>query len=157
MKLQKKVTMGVGYANKLDYQYEGKDYEADIKSGDIVTIKSDIATSQGQYGEKKTLTIETRNGDKAIDVNQTTINCFIDEWGANEELESEALVGKRVKVFITKETINGKKCMPAFLAPSGWELDEWGVLEKVVQTETAPKDPVEQPPYPESDEYPDAF
>ena len=166
MKIKKQISIGVGFANKAPYNYEGENYEADIIDGDIVTIKSEVTVVNGQHGEQKIAKIETRNGEKAVSLNPTTLNCFIDEWGDGDELDSEALIGEKVRVNIVKEVIGGKKCQPVYLAPSGWELDEWDSLERKVgkTTPTQPTAPTpaekvaqNQPDYPEHVASPDAF
>jgi hypothetical protein len=48
MKMIKKIGGGVPFARKVDYEYEGTKYEADLKDGDTVKILDGGAIEQGQ-------------------------------------------------------------------------------------------------------------
>jgi len=127
--MQKKDTGngGVAYARKEAYEWEGTQYEADIKNEDTITIKNEGAVEDGgQYGEQFYLNIETRNGEKKLKINQTSINILIDAFGE----ESQQWVDKEVTVYTKKDIINNKKVVIVYLAPSGYILDEWGELVK---------------------------
>lgn len=126
MKITKIVKIGGAYAKKLPYEYEGVKYDADIKKGDEVTIKSEGQIVAGQYGDQMVFLIETRNGDKNLTLNQTTLNILHDELGD----DSKNWVGKKVKVLIKKDTVAGKKVDIAYLVTDGWVLDEYGDLVK---------------------------
>lgn len=123
---------GVSYASKSDYEWEGKQYEADIQHGDKVVIKNAGTIEQGNFGDQHYFQIETRNGVKKAPFNQSSINALVDAFGD----ESENWVGKEVKVLITKTVIGGKKVMPAYFVTDEWYLDDFGDLEK--QTEPQP-------------------
>lgn len=128
MKMEKKDTGngGLPYARKEAYEYDGTQYDADIKNGDTITLKSAGEVEEGQYGAQFVMNIETRNGDKRMNVNQTSINVMIDAFGD----ESTDWVGKEVTVYTKKDIINNKKVIIAYLAPEGYILDEWGDLVK---------------------------
>lgn len=122
MKMTKKSTDGTPFVRKSDYSYDGVQYEADIKNGDIITIMNEGIIETGQYGEQNNFNIKTRNGEKKIGLNQKTINILIDEFGE----ESSDWVGKNVKVLINKTVIGGKKVDVVYLVTEGWQLDEYG-------------------------------
>lgn len=124
---------GIAYASKSDYEWEGKQYEADLKNGDWVTIEDAGSIETGQFGDQHYFRIKTRNGTKKAPFNQSTINVLVEAFGD----ESEAWVGKDVKVLITKTVIGGKKVMPAYFVTDEWYLDDFGDLEK--QTDPAPR------------------
>lgn len=126
MKMQKKTTVAGAYARKQPYEYEGKQYDADLKNGDKVKILSAGQIVIGQYGEQKVFSIQTRNGDKNITLNQSSENILIDEFGD----DSEAWVGKEVNVILKKDVVAGKKVIIAYLVVDGWHLDEFGDLVK---------------------------
>lgn len=126
MILETKETGGVAYARKEAYVWEDKNYEADIKNGDIVTIKDAGRTEEGQYGPQKKFLIETRNGEKRATFNQSTINVLVTELGN----DTENWVGKKVKVLTKKDVIGGKKVIVAYFVTEGWSLDDYGELEK---------------------------
>ena len=102
MQLNKKVSMGVAFASKKSYEYEGKKFEADIKDGDIVTILTagETTTGSAQYGSKEQIVfkIRTRNGDKALPFNQTSLNNLIEAFGG----ETENWVNKEAKIWVDK-------------------------------------------------------
>lgn len=126
MKVIKKVGGGVPFARKLPYEYEGVKYEADLKSGDIVKILDSGNVEMGKFGEQRNFVIKTRNGEKKLAFNQSTINVLIDELGD----ETESWVGKDVKVLIVKKMIAGEKAIIPYLIVDGWSLDEYGELVK---------------------------
>ena len=119
---------GIGYASKNDYEYEGKEYTADIMNGDIVTILNAGAIEPSQFGDKHYFKIETRNGEKKTPFNQSSLNVLATEMGD----ESEEWIGKKVRVITKKDTVAGKKQIIAYFVTEGWELDEYGALGKVV-------------------------
>jgi hypothetical protein len=126
MKLTIKRGGGVGFARKAPYEYEGAQYEADLKNGDVVTILDAGVIEPGQYGEQKNFKIKTRNGDKKLAFNQQTQNVLIEELGD----ETESWVGKEVNVILKKDIIAGKKVIIPYLVTAGWALDEFGELVK---------------------------
>jgi hypothetical protein len=73
--------------------------------------------------------ISTRNGDKNIALNQSSINTLIEVYG-NESLD---WVGKEVCVSTKKDVVAGKRVIIAYLHPASYALNEWGDLEKIAQ------------------------
>lgn len=127
MKMNKKETGdGTGFARKEAYEWEGQSYEADIQHGDIVTFQDAGQVEAGQFGEQHNFKIDTRNGVKKVSLNQSSINTLVEAYGD----ESEAWVGKKVKVWTRKDVIAGKRVLIAYFLPSGYTLDEYGdILE----------------------------
>lgn len=126
MKLQIKRGGGLPYARKEPYEYDGTKYEADIKDGDTITILDSGTTETGTYGEEVNFKIKTRNGDKKLTFNQTTINVLVQELGE----DSDNWAGKDVKVILQKKVIAGNKRIIPFLVIGEWFLDEYGELVK---------------------------
>lgn len=126
MKFSIKTGGGVGFVRKEPYEYDGTQYEADIKTGDIVKILDSGTEEQGTYGIQYNFKIKTRNGEKKIGFNQATVNVLVQEFGE----DSESWVNKDVKVILKKDVIAGKKVIIAYLVTEGWELDEYGELNK---------------------------
>lgn len=120
----KKTSVEGAYAKKAPYEYDGKQYEADIKNGDTVKILNEGATVTGQYGDQQVFQIETRNGPKNVTMNQSSINVLVDELGE----ESKDWIGKEVEVITKKDTIAKKKVEIAYFVTPGYILDEWGDL-----------------------------
>lgn len=117
---------GTAFARKEPYNYEGIDYEADIKDGDIVTILNAGVTEAGQWGEQTNFKIKTRNGEKKMSFNQSSINVLIDELGE----ESESWIDKEAKVLLKKTVIAGKKVVVAYFVTDKYSLDEYGEVIK---------------------------
>lgn len=126
MKMIKKVSNGVAFARKAEYEYEGEKYEADIKNGDKITILDSGTERDTEWGIKQTFVVKTRNGDKSLDFNQKSINCLIDSYGE----ESNDWIGKEVNVYLHKGMFGGKKGIATYVVPNGWVLDEYGDLSK---------------------------
>ena len=126
MKMQKKINLGGAFARKVDYEYEGKKYKADIQNGDIVKILNEGEQIEGQYGEQQVFKIQTRNGEKNYPIGQKSVNVLIDEFGD----DSKNWVGKMVTVLTLKGIFAGKKGIASYLVTDGWELDEYGELVK---------------------------
>ena len=57
---------GIGFANKVAYEYENTKYEADIKDGDTIKLLSGGVEEDGNWGKQINFNIETRNGTKKI-------------------------------------------------------------------------------------------
>jgi hypothetical protein len=126
MKYEIKKSDGVGYARKQDYEYDGTKFEADIKNGDIVKLLDGGVKEQGQFGEQDVFKIQTRNGVKKVNFNQSSLNVMIIEFGD----ESEDWKGKDVKILLKKGVYAGKKGIATYVVTEGYELDEYGELVK---------------------------
>lgn len=119
MEIQKKVSVQGEFAKK----------GTDIKDGDLVTIKSEGTTISGEFGDRLAFTIATRNGDKVLTFNQTTLNNLVDAYGK----ESKAWVGKEAKVWIIKMSVSGKIRDVVFLAEPTWEINDEGFFYNPVE------------------------
>jgi len=130
----KATSTGVGYASKSDYEYEGKNYEADLQHGDIVTILDGGSVEESQFGPQHYFLIKTRNGEKRTPFNQSSINILVAAYGA----ESEQWIGKEAKILTKKTVIAGKKVIVAYFVVKGWYLDDFGdlTIDTPVQPET---------------------
>ena len=136
----KKTSIGGAYARKAPYEYEGKNYEADIKNGDTVKILTEGTVVTGQFGDQQVFSIETRNGEKNITMNQTTINVLVDEFGDDSKL----WIGKEVRVILKKDVVAGKKVVIAYLVSGDWALDDFGELVKPSNVEHDQTQPDEE-------------
>lgn len=123
---------GVAYARKEPYEYEGKQYEADIKHGDEVTIVDEgIIENHPQFGEQFKFVVHTRNGDKRVSFNQSSINVLVDSFGQ----DSSEWKGKKVTVLTKKTMIAGERRVVAYFVTEGWSLDDFGELIQEGQPE----------------------
>jgi len=126
MKVYYKKGDSILFARKVPYEYNGVQYEADLKNEDIVKILDAGEIEIGKYGEQKNFKIKTRNGEKKLGFNQQTQNVLIKTFGD----ETKDWIGKDVKVILKKDIIANKKVIIPYLIVDGWELDEYGELVK---------------------------
>lgn len=146
MKMVKKTSVAGAFARKEPYSYEGKDYDADIMTNDVVRILNEGDTVSGDYGEQQVFSIMTRNGEKNVTLNQTSINALIETFGD----ESSSWVNKDVQVSTKKDVVAGKRVIIAYIHPKTYALNEWGDLEKIETETNAPiSTPSTAPAYPE--------
>jgi len=93
----------------------------DYNDGDIIIIKNAGEEVEGDYGTRLVFAVDTKNGEKHLSFNQTTINNLIDAYGE----ETSQWVGKEVKVWIIKSNIQGKLRDVTYLTAPDWRmLDE---------------------------------
>lgn len=142
MIVNKKEPSMAPYARKEAYEYEGKSYEADIQTGDVVTIKNAGELVTGQFGEQYEFMIGTRNGDRMANFNQTSINLLIDELGQ----DTAHWRGKEVHVHTKKGVWGGKRSVAAYFTPAGYMIDEWGDVVK--DEPDVPRDAIATPKTP---------
>lgn len=120
----KKVSVGAGYVRKDPYEYEGKKYEADIKDGDIITIKSSaqevVKDFQGKQSTSLVFKVETRNGLKAMTFNTSSINNMVDAFGKDDA----QWIDKEVKVWMFKALVSGKLQKIVYVAHKDAEMTE---------------------------------
>lgn len=131
MKMQlRKTGGGVPWARKENYEWEDKQYKADIQNGDKVKIIKEPVTEMGEYKgvtkEQDVAIVETRNGEKKVKFNPKSLNALLERYGD----ESKDWVGKEINVLTFKTMIGGEKCVVAYLVPDGWVLDDFGDLIK---------------------------
>ncbi len=116
MKIVKKTSVGGEYAKKGE----------DIMAGDIVTILSSGDIAEGQYGTQYVFKIKTRNGEKNVNFNQTTLNILHDEFGE----DSEKWVNKEVIVRVKKDVVANKKVDIYYFVTENYDFDEYRELVK---------------------------
>ncbi len=101
----------------------------DINDGDTVVIKSEGEWIEGQYGEQFVIKVETKNGEKNVNFNRTTLNILHDEYGD----ETSEWIGKEVVIKTQKKVIGGRKVEVYYFVTPEWEFNEYGELEKIIQ------------------------
>ena len=115
MKLVKKVSVGGEYAKKGE----------DILDGDELTIKNAGETVEGKFGEQLVFKVETRNGERNLNLNQKSQNNLIDAYGD----DTDNWVGKKVIAHMIKTMVQGKLTNVVYLAHPGWLMDDEGNFE----------------------------
>jgi len=88
----------------------------DIFNGDIISILNEGKVVEGEYGDRNVFTIKTKNGEKSLSFNQTTMNYVIDAYG----VETKDWIGKEVKVWMVKSNIKGKIIDVVYLTAPDW-------------------------------------
>jgi len=141
MKLSIRNNGSLPYARKEPYEFENQEFEADLKTGDVITILDSGEVEQGNYGEQLVFKIKTRNGDKKLSFNQSTVNVLITEFGE----DTEKWIDKEVNVLLQKKVIANKKCIVPYLVLDGWKLDDYGELNKETSAKDKDVDPKEIP------------
>ena len=117
MKVQTRVALGSQYAKKGE----------DIKDGDIIKILDSGQMVPGKFGgENLTIQISTRNGDRSLSLNQTSVNNLIQLYGD----ETEKWIGGTAKVFMIRALVSGKMSNVTYLAGNDWEMNDDGKFVK---------------------------
>ena len=94
----------------------------DIKKGDIIKILSNGFEEESKYGPQTVFKIETRNGEKKVGLNQTSINTFIKEYGEDDS----NWIGKEAHIIVVQVP---DKDPYYYFAPQGYIIGKNG-LEK---------------------------
>lgn len=121
----------------------------DIVSGDKVVILSEGEWIEGQFGQQFVVKVATKNGEKNVNFNQTTINILHDELGA----DTAKWIDKEVIVRAKKDTVAGKKVEIYYFVTPEWDFDEYRELVRAVQPSKVTGTDIDYPQR-ESDEIP---
>ncbi len=108
MKVSKKINVQGQWA-KAGEDFKDKDSLKILNAGEKVT---------GEYGEQDVFSVETKNGERNLRFNQTTLNNLIDAWGT----ETESWVNQMVTAFVIQGLVSGKMRNICYLAPQGSEI-----------------------------------
>jgi len=114
MKLKKRTSIQGNFAKK----------DEDIKHNDVIKILDGGKEVEGDYGKRYVFKINTRNGERLLTFNQTTINNLIDVYGD----ETSNWVGKEAKVWIIKMNVGGKIKDVVYLSHPEWVLTSDGFV-----------------------------
>ena len=97
---------------------------------------------EGQFGQQFVVKVQTRNGEKNVNFNQTSINILHDEFGD----DTAKWIGREVLIRVKKDTVAGKKVDIYYFVTPDWEFDEYRELVRTTQ-----KSEVVDPNYPQED------
>src|SRR3990167_6376905 len=101
----------------------------DINDGDMVAFTNEGQwVTGGQYGDQFVIGIETPNGVKNTNLNQTSLNILNDELGE----ESKDWVGKSVLIKAKKDVVAGRKVDIYYFVTPDWDFDEYRELVRLV-------------------------
>ena len=112
MILHKKISVGGQFAKVGE----------DIKDGDFIKLLDAGQTVDGEFGARQVFKVETKNGEKNLSFNQTSINNLIDGFGE----DTDKWTGKEVKVWIIKAMVSGKLRNVVYLSPTDWIMSDDG-------------------------------
>ena|ERR1035437_3732985 len=101
--------------------------KVDINNGDVLEILTDSTIVSGEFGDRQVFKVKTKNGEKNMSFNQTSLNNLIDAYGD----DSSKWVGKKVNVTVIKMNVSGKFRDVAYLVGEGWEMQEDGSVKKI--------------------------
>lgn len=112
---------------KISVQGEWAKAKEDIMSGDLIEILNEGSEVLGDYGTRQVFKINTRNGEKNLSFNQTSMNNLIDAYGD----DTQNWVGKKANVEIIKSNVSGKLVNVVYLYGEGWKmLDDGSVIKE---------------------------
>lgn len=114
MKVQKKVSLGGTFAK----------IKEDIDDQDIITIADEGRIVPGEFGDRHVFKVETKNGEKLMSFNQTSMNNLIEVFGE----ETNEWQGNKVKVWIVKSNVAGKMRNVVYLAHPDWIMGDEGLM-----------------------------
>lgn len=124
MKIQKVLRAQGEYAKKGE----------DINPGDKVRIVNEGEWITGDFGEQFVIKVQTKNGEKNVRFNQTTLNILHDEFGE----DTANWVGKDVVIRVKKDVVANKKVDIYYFVTPNWDFDEY---RELVNTQE-PKDDI---------------
>ncbi len=113
MIIQKKVSVGADFAK----------IKEDIVDGDVIKINDGGQPFEGSFGTQTVFKVETKNGEKAMSFNQTSLNNLVDAYGQ----DTIGWIGKEAKVWLIKMSVQGKMRDVVFLAEPTWVMGDDGL------------------------------
>jgi hypothetical protein len=94
----------------------------DYRDGDTMTIQDAGQVISGDFGDRHVFKISTKNGDKNLTFNQTSMNNLIDAFGD----DTSAWVGKDVRAFVVKQMVGDGLKNVSYLAAADWVMTDDG-------------------------------
>ena len=113
MKYQKRTSVAGEYAKKRE----------DINDQDVITVLDGGREVTGEYGAQQVFKMQTKNGEKLLTFNQTSLNNMIDAFGD----DGDEWKGKQVRVHLMKQNVSGKFKDVVYLAEPSWVMGEDGL------------------------------
>lgn len=110
----------------------------DIENGERVKFNNEGEWTTGQFGDQFVIEIETKNGEKNVNLNQTNLNILHDEFGG----DSAEWVGKEVIIRAKKDTVGGRKVDIYYFVTPEWDFDEYRELAKKGEEIEYPEDEI---------------
>lgn len=98
----------------------------DIKDGDLIKIANEGQIISGDYGDRHVFKVETRNGEKNLSFNQSSMNNLVDAYGG----ETVSWIGKNAKAYVIKQNVGGALKSVCYLVGEGWTMADDGKVSK---------------------------
>jgi hypothetical protein len=92
----------------------------DVNDGDIITILDSGQIVEGEFGERYVFSISTKNGERNMSFNKTTMNNLSKAFGDETETWKKQLA----KVYVDKANIGGVRKTVLYLSALDWDMDE---------------------------------
>lgn len=117
MKVQKVVRASGEYAK----------INQDIKDGDTIKILDEGQIVTGDYGDRHVFKVNTKNGEKNLTMNQTSLNNLIDALGD----DTSKWIGQDIKAWVIRQSVSGQLKNICYLTAKDWGMveDEKGNLK----------------------------
>ena len=96
----------------------------DITDRGMVKILDAGQDVENEFGKRLAFQILTKNGQKVITMNQTSLNNLADAYGD----ESESWIGKMAKTYIIKQKIGEKLKNVVYLCGKDWFMEDDGSI-----------------------------
>ncbi len=110
MKVQKVVRVGGEYAK----------VNQDFKDGDKLLITDEGQIVSGDYGDRHVFKVETKNGEKNLSLNQTSMNNLIDALGD----DTSKWKGQEIRAWVVRQSVSGQLKNVCYLTAVDWGMVE---------------------------------
>lgn len=98
----------------------------DFKEGDLLKILDAGQVVTGEYGDKHVFKVETKNGERNLSFNQTSVNNLVEAFGE----ESDTWIGKTIKAFVVRQMVGDGLKNVVYLTAEDWEMTDDGKFVK---------------------------
>ena len=119
----------------------------DVFDGDIVVVlDAGTLDTTGEFGPRYVFALKTRNGEKNLGLNQTSINNLVDAFGQ----DSAGWVGQKAKAWVMKVMIGGGLKNVVYLSHPDAAMDDEGRFSspaKKHDIESVELDPTDEPAF----------
>jgi hypothetical protein len=122
----------------------------DFKDGDLIKILDEGQIITGDYGDRHVFKIQTKNGEKNLSFNQTSMNNLIDAFGD----DTTKWISQGIKTWVIRQSVSGQLKNVCYLTAKDWGMveDDRGNLKFTKLTGQAAKaSKVMEPPLTDED------
>ncbi len=113
----------------------------DFRDEDTLVIKDGGQIITGDFGDRHVFKVETKNGEKNLTFNQTSMNNLIDAYGD----DTDTWLGKETKVYIVKQMVGDGLKKVCYLVGKGWTMTDDGKFVGPTKSATDIADGIEYP------------